>query len=377
MSVEQNELRLKRDQIFGLYLCVPDEKADAVCATLQGALEFERAWPGTERLNEPGQTTLLLFESVEDSLAELARVRVLGRLATEIETLPPRYEGTLAKLLQLGEPDWSPESRADCATWGFTLADVPSLARMVLDPELECAPSDSGAVWAPIHAIRALAWLRAEAAIEPLLTGTWRRIEPKVDDYLEEEVAVALAAIGPASRLPTAAILADESRVDHVRLAAARALSLLAVKHPESRDASLAALAAQLDAHAVQKPEFNGFLVSALLNARAVETAASLQRAFENNRVDESIAGDWEDVQIELGLKQFREHPPKPNRLTLLGAQLRASFGMPEPLDRTDTTFSPAPVTAPPEPRRVPPKVGRNDSCPCGSGKKYKKCCGA
>jgi SEC-C motif-containing protein len=28
------------------------------------------------------------------------------------------------------------------------------------------------------------------------------------------------------------------------------------------------------------------------------------------------------------------------------------------------------------EPRRVV-KVGRNDPCPCGSGKKYKKCCGA
>lgn len=27
-------------------------------------------------------------------------------------------------------------------------------------------------------------------------------------------------------------------------------------------------------------------------------------------------------------------------------------------------------------PRRVE-KVGRNDACPCGSGKKYKKCCGA
>jgi SEC-C motif-containing protein len=26
---------------------------------------------------------------------------------------------------------------------------------------------------------------------------------------------------------------------------------------------------------------------------------------------------------------------------------------------------------------RVEPKVGRNDPCPCGSGKKYKKCCGA
>jgi len=26
--------------------------------------------------------------------------------------------------------------------------------------------------------------------------------------------------------------------------------------------------------------------------------------------------------------------------------------------------------------RREDPKVGRNDPCPCGSGKKYKKCCG-
>ena len=27
--------------------------------------------------------------------------------------------------------------------------------------------------------------------------------------------------------------------------------------------------------------------------------------------------------------------------------------------------------------RRDAPKTGRNDSCPCGSGKKHKKCCGA
>ena len=27
-------------------------------------------------------------------------------------------------------------------------------------------------------------------------------------------------------------------------------------------------------------------------------------------------------------------------------------------------------------PKRAEPKVGRNDPCPCGSGQKYKKCCG-
>ena len=30
---------------------------------------------------------------------------------------------------------------------------------------------------------------------------------------------------------------------------------------------------------------------------------------------------------------------------------------------------------APILPARVAEKIGRNDSCPCGSGKKFKKCC--
>jgi SWIM/SEC-C metal-binding protein len=29
-----------------------------------------------------------------------------------------------------------------------------------------------------------------------------------------------------------------------------------------------------------------------------------------------------------------------------------------------------------PDPKHAEHKVGRNDPCPCGSGKKYKKCCG-
>jgi hypothetical protein len=29
-----------------------------------------------------------------------------------------------------------------------------------------------------------------------------------------------------------------------------------------------------------------------------------------------------------------------------------------------------------PRPRKRTPRIGRNDPCPCGSGKKYKQCCG-
>jgi uncharacterized protein YecA (UPF0149 family) len=34
------------------------------------------------------------------------------------------------------------------------------------------------------------------------------------------------------------------------------------------------------------------------------------------------------------------------------------------------------PEKAEPQVRQAAPKVGRNDPCPCGSGKKHKKCCG-
>jgi preprotein translocase subunit SecA len=51
------------------------------------------------------------------------------------------------------------------------------------------------------------------------------------------------------------------------------------------------------------------------------------------------------------------------------------------PLDDDDRGGGTATVTqAPPQPRtfvREHDKVGRNDPCPCGSGKKYKKCHGA
>ncbi len=39
-------------------------------------------------------------------------------------------------------------------------------------------------------------------------------------------------------------------------------------------------------------------------------------------------------------------------------------------------TPSSSPIAVPKTIRRETPKVGRNDPCPCGSGKKYKKCCG-
>ena len=43
-----------------------------------------------------------------------------------------------------------------------------------------------------------------------------------------------------------------------------------------------------------------------------------------------------------------------------------------KPEDITDLEI----LLNPPKTRTVEKKIGRNELCPCGSGKKYKKCCG-
>jgi preprotein translocase subunit SecA len=52
------------------------------------------------------------------------------------------------------------------------------------------------------------------------------------------------------------------------------------------------------------------------------------------------------------------------------GAGGGAMSGAPEATEVPDREPAKEPV------RRDHPKIGRNDPCPCGSGKKYKNCCG-
>ena len=54
----------------------------------------------------------------------------------------------------------------------------------------------------------------------------------------------------------------------------------------------------------------------------------------------------------------------------------RVSRALPPQPPRQQMTFSGAPKEAPAPTKRTQAKVGRNDPCPCGSGKKYKKCHG-
>jgi preprotein translocase subunit SecA len=68
----------------------------------------------------------------------------------------------------------------------------------------------------------------------------------------------------------------------------------------------------------------------------------------------------------------------------ILGILFRIQLARPESLEAMEKkeqknlsySHSDGPVERRPV-KRAEAKVGRNDLCPCGSGKKFKKCCGA
>ncbi|HUX76449.1 MAG TPA: hypothetical protein VMY40_07420 [Anaerolineae bacterium] len=217
------------------------------------------------------------------------------------------YPSPVSKLLTLGE---CREVRGwpDYLALGLRPAHVPDLIRMALDEELYRAGSDSLDVWAPVHAWRALGQLRAEAAAEPL-TRLLVRIDEFDDEWVGEELPKVFGMVGPAAVPILKDYLADPSHGLWSRVAAASGLKEVGKGHPDAHAECVTVLTRQLEQFAELDPILNSFIISSLVDLEAVEATPVMERAFAADRVDISIPGDWEDVQIELGLMQGRQTP--------------------------------------------------------------------
>ncbi len=90
-------------------------------------------------------------------------------------------------------------------------------------------------------------------------------------------------------------------------------------------------------------------------------------------------------IEEEAAEAIFKLQPAKPARFKGVFNAAASEFLHPEsskfqpPQDQRayeDAASVPIAKSKPPAQSTQTPKVGRNDPCPCGSGKKYKKCCG-
>lgn len=213
------------------------------------------------------------------------------------------YRKPVDVLLTLGDPHELSWQWTDYSKYGIGAEHIPDLIQLVTDSELYRADSESLEVWAPIHAWRALGQLQAEEAIDPLLNLFHELEEDGWAEWTGEELPRVFGLIGAAAIPALTAYLADTSRNISPRICAAQALFEIATSHAEARDACVAALTRQLEIFGKNDRELNGFLIGYLIDLHAVEAAPLMQRAFAARRVDKMVVGDWEDVQVALGLE--------------------------------------------------------------------------
>ena len=159
-------------------------------------------------------------------------------------------------------------------------------------------------------------------------------------------------------------------------------LEQLALHHPERRDEVLTwfreviqfFLDSSLEDNVIDS-DVIALLICNVIDIDGAELVPEIKQLFDRGLVSQGICGDWQEV-----IEAFEQPCPRDKRneilpmadrydiITNTWAGYREELGSP-PEDFFDFQHSSQmPIIA-------EPKIGRNEPCPCGSGKKYKKCC--
>jgi hypothetical protein len=209
-------------------------------------------------------------------------------------------------------------------------------------------------LWIPVHAWRILCELHAKEAASSLI----KMFDNSYDgDYASEELPTVIVSIAGGTCLDQLSLHAlDKSKHLDSRKMALRAIELTANEHKSTTDQCIEILDNCLNESDGDWPSFNGFLIWILIDLNAVSKINTISKAFNEDIVDLTMVGDLEDVEMALGLRKVRDtNPPR-----FPHSDLSYFFN---DINETETNTS------------YKTKIGRNDPCPCGSNKKYKKCC--
>lgn len=130
--------------------------------------------------------------------------------------------------------------------------------------------------------------------------------------------------------------------------------------------------------------ELSGFMICDVLDADFHELIPLINQLYDAGYVEEGVTGTKEEVLRDFGKKNaitskkpvlsiYEQYDEILNTWYTGDGEIEE-----EPLEETsnwsgDSLMESAGDSSP---VRKPPKIGRNEPCPCGSGKKYKKCCG-
>jgi hypothetical protein len=206
-------------------------------------------------------------------------------------------------------------------------------------------------------------------------------------DVVTQDLGRILASVSGGDLSGMTALIENEEVNEWVRGAAMDGMVSLVTTGQRTRDEVMAYFL-QLFHKLERKPgaQWDG-LAHVCADLWPQEAIEELGRAYEDDLVDTGSI-DWQDVEHALALgkqgamqwAQYRDPLITDVAKDMGWMQCfhkaerdheREGDFEEERLEPLSSGYPTAPI------RRTAPKIGRNDPCPCGSGKKFKKCCGA
>lgn len=276
---------------------------------------------------------------------------------------------------------------------------TPGLLEMLAGGTDESWPADDPRWYREIHAGLLLIAYREPAAL-PIFAEIFR---DEKRENLIEWFSTELPAYGPAATQMAIDLLNDPNAHDYARAVATEMLTAIAWQHPGERERILQALRAQLPPleedgtlilpPGVRREEIWTWVACALADLRDTVSQPQIVALYERGLIDEGIIGGLQDYLAHFKpdasppLEALREYDILNTYGWLHRQAAREAEGRAKAAQRAGTA---QPATAPSAPQaarsvqpakpgtfvRSQPKVGRNDPCPCGSGRKYKHCHG-
>lgn len=209
--------------------------------------------------------------------------------------------------------------------YNLTSTHLPELIQMMNDTALYQGEMEDAKSWAPIHAWRAIAQLQDSTAL-PAIVDYLRDVSQD-DDWCLGDFPQVFALFGPVS-LPYCASFLTETGLDHEwgQVAITEALKQLGQEYPETRDECVAIMVEALGRYREQADTLNTYLILNLVEFKAVEAAGLIEEVFAAELADDTVMGDWQDVQIELGLLDKRTSPPRQTKYQAQRDKVRAAL---------------------------------------------------
>ena len=236
----------------------------------------------------------------------------------------------IKKLKALRTPEEVTPNWSGYGELGFEMDDVESLQDLIAKYYLNPEQSEKESA-VSIHAWRAMAAI-GDLRLVPELCDLSMECELIGDDWFSDDFCGLMSHFGMEALPPLLDTVRDRPG-SNLAMDSCEAVVQL-VEGEEDRKEAVKALGKLLDEEQFDR-DFRGLAVSALMDLEGVEEIDRIRMLYHDNRVNIMMAGDLEEVELELGLRDSRSSP-RPDLLEeelKLAAKEKEALAGPYPAD--------------------------------------------